>query len=426
MELNQFSKEALSAFYADCKAAYADFMAQDLKLDMSRGKPSPKQLDLSAELLGCVTNADMAGEAGDYRNYGILDGIPEAKRLFAPMLGVKPEELFLLGNASLQAMYMVISYAYSHGLRRHTPWGRLDKVKFLCPVPGYDRHFKITEFFGAEMINIPMTAEGPDMDMVEKLVAEDDAVKGIWCVPQYSNPTGISYSDEVVKRFANLNPAAKDFRIFWDNAYCIHHLCDNPSRILNIMEECRKNGREDMVIQFASTAKVTFAGAGVCMMAASEANLADLTKGLSCFTICFDKTNQMRHVKFFDGKFENIEKHMEKHRALMEPKFRIVLDVLNKELAPLGIGEWTEPKGGYFVSFNAPKGCAKRIVHLCKKAGVVLTGAGAAFPYGVDPEDRNIRIAPSYPEAEELEQAMALFVLCAKMAAAEELMGKRK
>lgn len=425
MELKNYSKAELSAFYDECKAAYADFQAQGLKLDMSRGKPSPKQLDLSAGLLNCVTNEDMIGEAGDYRNYGILDGIPEAKRLFAPMLGVKPEELFLMGNASLQSMFMVISYAYSHGLMGSTPWGRLEKVKFLCPVPGYDRHFKITEFFGAEMINIPMTAEGPDMDMIEKLVAEDDAIKGIWCVPQYSNPTGIVYSDETVRRFAALKPAAKDFRIFWDNAYCIHHLCDNPKSILPILEECKKNGNANMVIQFASTAKVTFAGAGVCMMAASEATLADLTKGLSCFTICFDKTNQMRHVKFFDGKFENILAHMEKHRALMEPKFHTVLDILNKEIRPLGIGEWTEPSGGYFVSFNAPKGCAKRIVHLCKKAGVVLTGAGAAFPYGVDPEDRNIRIAPSYPEVPELEKAMELFVICVKMAAAEELMGRR-
>lgn len=421
MELKDYTAEELSAFYDACKKAYVDFQAQGLKLDMSRGKPSPAQLDLSAGLLDCVSNEDMHGEAGDYRNYGILDGIPEAKRLFAPMLGVRPEELFLLGNASLQAMFMTISYAYSHGLMGNTPWGRLEKVKFLCPVPGYDRHFKITEFFGAEMINIPMTEDGPDMDMIENLVSNDAAVKGIWCVPQYSNPTGIVYSDETVRRFASLKPAAKDFRIFWDNAYAIHHLCDEPKSIPPILEECKKYGTEDMVIEFASTAKVTFAGAGVCMMAASEATLADLTKGLSCFTICFDKTNQMRHVKFFDGKFENIVKHMEKHRAILEPKFRTVTGILDRELKPLGIGEWTEPKGGYFVSFNAPAGCAKRIVRLCKEAGVVLTGAGAAFPYGIDPNDKNIRIAPSYPDVPELEKAMELFVLCAKIAAAENL-----
>ena len=422
MKLASYSEEELEAFYAECKAAYAGYKAQGLKLDMSRGKPSPEQLDLSAGLLDCVSNEDMHGEAGDYRNYGVLDGIPEAKRLFAPMLGVEPDEVFLLGNASLQAMYMTISYAYSHGLMGHTPWGRLEKVKFLCPVPGYDRHFKITEFFGAQMISIPMTAEGPDMDRIEKLVSEDASVKGIWCVPQYSNPTGIVYSDETVRRFGALKPAAPDFRIFWDNAYCIHHLCDAPHTIPSILEECRKNGNEDMVIEFASTAKVTFAGAGVCMMAASRATLDDLTKGLSCFTICFDKTNQMRHVKFFDGDFANIQSHMEKHRAILEPKFRTVLDILKRELAPLEIGSWTEPKGGYFVSFDAPQGCAKRIVQLCKEAGVVLTGAGAAFPYGVDPEDKNIRIAPSYPSVSELEKAMELFVLCVKMAAAEKLL----
>ncbi|MDE5565336.1 MAG: aminotransferase class I/II-fold pyridoxal phosphate-dependent enzyme [Oscillospiraceae bacterium] len=424
MELNSLSHAELTAFYDDCKAVYADYQAQNLKLDMSRGKPSPKQLDLSAELLTCITNEEMLGEGGDYRNYGLLDGIPEAKKLFAPMLGVEPDEIFMFGNASLQAMYFTISYAFSHGIMGNTPWRKLDKVKFLCPVPGYDRHFKITEFFGVEMINIPTDENGPDMDLVEKYVSEDEAVKGIWCVPQYSNPSGIVYSDEVVKRFAALKPAAKDFRIFWDNAYCIHHLCDNPKIILPILDEAKKAGNPDIVYQFASTAKVTFAGAGVSMVAASKANLADLTQALVCFTISFDKVNQMRHVKFFDGKFENVMAHMEKQRIEMEPKFRCVLDTLNKEIRPLGIGEWTEPKGGYFVSFNAPNGTAKRIVQLCKEAGVVLTGAGAAFPYGVDPDDRNIRIAPSYPEVPELQKAMDLFVLCVKMAAAEKLLAE--
>lgn len=422
MELKSLSHAELTAFYDDCKAAYAAYQAQNLKLDMSRGKPSPKQLDLSADLLTCLSNEEMTGEAGDYRNYGLLDGIPEAKRLFAPMLGVEPEEIFVFGNASLQAMYFTISYAFTHGLMGNTPWSKLDSVKFLCPVPGYDRHFRITQFFGVEMINIPCGEDGPDMDLVEQYVSNDPAVKGIWCVPQYANPSGIVYSDETVKRFANLKPAAPDFRIFWDNAYCIHHLVDSPKMILPILEEAKKAGNPDIVYEFASTAKITFAGAGVSVLAASRDNLADLTKALGCFTISFDKVNQMRHVKFFDGKYENVLAHMEKQKALLAPKFACVLDTLNKEIRPLGIGAWTEPKGGYFVSFNAPAGTAKRIVQLCKEAGVVLTGAGAAFPYGNDPEDSNIRIAPSYPEVAELQQAMDLFVLCVKMAAAEKLL----
>ncbi len=421
MALKDMNQAELSAFLSECKAAYADYQAQDLKLDMSRGKPSPKQLDLSAGLLDCLKAEDLKGENGDYRNYGVLDGIPEAKALFAPMLGVEPDEVFMFGNASLQAMYFAISNAFSHGIMGSTPWSKLDKVKFLCPVPGYDRHFRITEYFGVEMINIPCTEDGPDMDLVEQYVNNDPAVKGIWCVPQYANPSGIVYSDETVKRFANLKPAAKDFRIFWDNAYCIHHLVDNPKMILPILDEAKKAGNPDIVYEFASTAKITFAGAGVSMMAASKANLADLSKALGTFTISFDKVNQMRHVKFFDGKYENVLKHMEKQKAEMAPKFACVLDTLNKEIRPLGIGEWTEPKGGYFVSFNAPNGTAKRIVQLCKEAGVVLTGAGAAFPYGKDPEDRNIRIAPSYPEVAELQKAMDLFVLCVKIAAAEQL-----
>ncbi len=425
MELTAYGKEALSAFYEECLAKYREYQAQNLKLDMSRGKPAPNQLDLSCGLLDCITSEDLLGTSGDYRNYGILDGIPEAKALFAPMLGVEEDELFIFGNASLQAMYMTISYAYTHGLLGNTPWAKLDKVKFLCPVPGYDRHFKITEFFGAEMINVPMDENGPDMDMVERLVAEDDSIKGIWCVPQYANPSGISYSDEVVRRMAALKPKAADFRIFWDNAYCVHHLTSNPKPILPILEEAKRAGNGNMVYLFASTAKVTYAGAGVAMMAASRENLADLTKALSVFTISFDKINQMRHVKFFDGKFENVLAHMEKHCALIKPKFDVVLNTLSAELKPLGIGSWTEPKGGYFVSYDAPAGCAKRIVALCKEAGVVLTGAGATYPYGKDPEDRNIRIAPTYPDVEELQQAMDLFVLCVKLAAAEKLLASK-
>ena len=422
MALKDMNQAELTAFYNECKAQYEAYQAQGLKLDMSRGKPSPKQLDLSAGLLDCLTAADLKGESGDYRNYGVLDGIPEAKALFAQMLQVQPDEVFMFGNASLQAMYFCISNAFTHGILGNTPWCKLDQVKFLCPVPGYDRHFRITEFFGVEMINIPTNENGPDMDLVEKYVNNDPAVKGIWCVPQYANPSGIVYSDETVKRFANLKPAAPDFRIFWDNAYCIHHLVDNPKIILPILEEAKKAGNPDIVYEFASTAKVTFAGAGVSMLAASKANLAELTKALGTFTISFDKVNQMRHVKFFDGKYENVVKHMEKQKAEMAPKFACVLDTLAKEIKPLGIGAWTEPKGGYFVSFNAPSGTAKRIVQLCKEAGVVLTGAGAAFPYGKDPEDSNIRIAPSYPEVNELQKAMDLFVLCVKLAAAEQLL----
>ncbi len=424
MALNEMSKAELTAFFEECKSAYDAYQAQDLKLDMSRGKPSPKQLDISSGLLEAITAEELLGEAGDYRNYGLLDGIPEAKKMFAPMLGVEPDEIIMFGNASLQAMYLTISYAYSHGLLGNTPWSKLDKVKFLCPVPGYDRHFSITQFFGAEMINIPMTEEGPDMDMVERLVAEDASIKGIWCVPQYANPTGISYSDDVVRRMAALKPAAPDFRIFWDNAYCIHHLCDNPKIILPILEEAKKAGNPNIVYLFASTAKVTFAGAGVAMMAASKENLADLKKALNVFTISFDKMNQMRHVRYFGGKFENVLAHMEKHRALIQPKFDVVVNTLEKELKPLGIGSWVVPQGGYFVSFDAPQGCAKRIVQLCKEAGVVLTGAGATFPYGKDPEDKNIRIAPTYPEVDELQTAMDLFVLCAKLAAAEKLLAE--
>ncbi len=424
MELTAYGKEELSAFYEECLAKYRAYQAQELKLDMSRGKPAPDQLDLSSGLLDCITDADLKGQAGDYRNYGILDGIPEVKAMFAPMLGVEEEELFIFGSASLQAMYMTISYAFSHGLMGNTPWCRLDKVKFLCPVPGYDRHFKITEFFGIEMVNVPMDENGPDMDMVERLVAEDENIKGIWCVPQYANPSGISYSDEVVRRMAALKPAAADFRVYWDNAYCVHHLTENPRTILPILEEAKRAGNGNMIYLFASTAKVTFAGAGVAMMAASRENLADLTRALTVFTISFDKINQMRHVKFFDGKFENILAHMQKHSALIKPKFDVVLHTLAAELKPLGIGSWTEPQGGYFVSYDAPAGCAKRIVQLCKEAGVVLTGAGATYPYGKDPEDRNIRIAPTYPSVEELQQAMDLFVLCVKLAAAEKLLNK--
>ena len=337
------------------------------------------------------------------------------------MLGVKPEEIIVYGNSSLNIMYWVMSVAMTNGVLGGTPWGKLDHVKFLCPVPGYDRHFAVTQFFGMELINVPMNEDGPDMDIVEKLVAEDDSIKGIWCVPMYSNPGGVVYSDEVVKRFAALKPKAADFRIFWDNAYCVHHLVDNPPVQANLLEEAKKVGNEDICYMFASTSKITFPGSGIAVMAASERNLASLKKSLGFATIGFDKMNQLRHLRFFGGKFENLLEHMKKHKALIAPKFAIVVNTLEKELGDLGIATWSNPKGGYFVSFNQ-KGCAKRIVQLCKDAGVVLTGAGASFPYGVDPEDENIRISPTFPTEEELQKAMDVFVCSAKLAAAEQLL----
>ena len=374
------------------------------------------------DMMDCLKKGDYRAENGlDCRNYGVLDGLPETKAFFAPMLGVKPEEIIVYGNSSLNIMYWVMSVAMTNGVLGGTPWGKLDHVKFLCPVPGYDRHFAVTQFFGMELINVPMNEDGPDMDIVEKLVAEDDSIKGIWCVPMYSNPGGVVYSDEVVKRFAALKPKAADFRIFWDNAYCVHHLVDNPPVQANLLEEAKKVGNEDICYMFASTSKITFPGSGIAVMAASERNLASLKKSLGFATIGFDKMNQLRHLRFFDGKFENLLEHMKKHKALIAPKFAIVVNTLEKELGDLGIATWSNPKGGYFISFNQ-KGCAKRIVQLCKDAGVVLTGAGASFPYGVDPEDENIRISPTFPTEEELQKAMDVFVCSAKLAAAEQLL----
>ncbi|MBQ7046421.1 MAG: aminotransferase class I/II-fold pyridoxal phosphate-dependent enzyme, partial [Oscillospiraceae bacterium] len=363
------------------------------------------------------SKSDLKG-IDDYRNYGILDGIPEAKELFSKMLGVSTDEIIIGGNASLNLMYDIIADSYAFGVNGSTPWCKLDKVKFLCPVPGYDRHFAICEKFGIEMINIPTTEAGPDMDMVEKLVSEDEGIKGIWCVPQYTNPTGYVYSDETVKRFAALSPKAADFRIFWDNAYVIHHLVENPRLVLNIMDECKKNGKENMVYILGSTSKITFSGAGVAAFASSKENLDNIKKTLGVRTIGYDKINQIRHVRYF-GNYEGLLNHMKKHAAVIAPKFEVVVNMLEKEIAPLGIGTWTKPDGGYFVSFDSLPGCAKRIVELCKNAGVTLTGAGAAFPYGKDPEDKNIRIAPTYPTVDELATAMEIFCLSVKIASAE-------
>lgn len=419
------NKEQLTSFKNSVQEEYDSFKSLGLKLNMARGKPSAEQLDLSMPMLDCLTSKDIlkAEDGLDVRNYGILDGIPEAKRLMSQLLGVSSDEVIIYGNASLTAMYDTVSRSMNFGVMGSTPWNKLDKVKFLCPVPGYDRHFAITELFGIEMVNVPLTQDGPDMDMVESLVSSDESIKGIWCVPQYANPTGICYSDETVRRFANLSPKAKDFRIFWDNAYAIHHLVDNPKIVLNIMDECKKNGKEDMVYIFGSTSKVTFSGAGVSAIGTSANNIKDIKKQLTVATIGFDKINQLRHCKFF-GNFEGMLKHMDKHKAILKPKFDCVIASLEKEIAPLGIGTWFNPQGGYFVSFNSENGCAKRIVSLCKEAGVVLTDAGATYPYHLDPNDSNIRIAPSFPPVEELEQAMKLFCICVKLATAEKLLAE--
>ncbi len=418
MKLTEMEKNEILALKKQWNEEYDKFKAMNLQLNMARGKPSPEQLDLSMDMLDVLdSKSDLKG-IDDYRNYGILDGIPEAKELFSKMLGVSTDEIIIGGNASLNLMYDIIADSYAFGVNGSTPWCKLDKVKFLCPVPGYDRHFAICEKFGIEMINIPTTEAGPDMDMVEKLVSEDEGIKGIWCVPQYTNPTGYVYSDETVKRFAALSPKAADFRIFWDNAYVIHHLVENPRLVLNIMDECKKNGKENMVYILGSTSKITFSGAGVAAFASSKENLDNIKKTLGVRTIGYDKINQIRHVRYF-GNYEGLLNHMKKHAAVIAPKFEVVVNMLEKEIAPLGIGTWTKPDGGYFVSFDSLPGCAKRIVELCKNAGVTLTGAGAAFPYGKDPEDKNIRIAPTYPTVDELATAMEIFCLSVKIASAE-------
>lgn len=420
----ELSKEELLELKSSLEAKYQEFQSKNLKLDMSRGKPSIEQLDLTMEMMDVLnSHSDLTSEDGlDCRNYGGLDGIPEAKRLMQEIMEVGDEEIIIYGNASLNIMYDTISRSMTHGVMGSTPWCKLDKVKFLCPAPGYDRHFAICEFFGIEMITVPMTPNGPDMDIVEKLVSEDEAIKGIWCVPKYSNPQGYVYSDETVIRFANLKPAAKDFRIFWDNAYCVHHLYfDDPVEILNIVGECKKAGNPDMVYKFASTSKISFSGAGIAALVASKANIDDIKKQLAIQTIGYDKINQLRHARFFKNKAGVLE-HMKKHAAIMRPKFEAVLNVLETELGGLEIGEWTKPKGGYFISFDSMEGCAKTIVAMMKDAGVVMTGAGATFPYGKDPKDSNIRIAPSFPPSEELELAAQIFTVCVKLASVNKLL----
>ena len=421
------SRDELLEMKNELETRFEDVKSKGLKLDMSRGKPSAAQLDLAMGMMDVLrSDSDLKCEEGvDCRNYGVLDGIREAKQLLADMMEVPIDNVVIFGNSSLNIMYDTVARSMTHGVMGSTPWCKLDKVKFLCPVPGYDRHFAITEHFGIEMINIPMHDDGPDMDMVEQLVNTDPAVKGIWCVPKYSNPQGITYSDETVRRFARLKPAAEDFRIYWDNAYGIHHLYeDKQDYLLEILMECKKEGHPDMVYKFSSTSKISFPGSGIGAIAASDANLADIRKQMRIQTIGHDKLNQLRHVRFFKD-MPGMYEHMRKHAAILRPKFEKVEDVLEKEIGGLGIGTWTKPLGGYFISFDSMDGCAKAIVAKAKEAGLIMTGAGATFPYGKDPKDSNIRIAPSFPTVEELAQAAEIFVLSVKLVSVEKLLGAK-
>ena len=422
----EMSKDELLTLKAALQEKYEEEQSKGLSLNMARGKPGFSQLALSMKMLDEInSSSDMRTLLGnDTRNYGDLDGIGECRQLMADMMETKKENIVVYGNSSLNIMYDTVSRSMTHGVNGCTPWCKLDKVKFLCPVPGYDRHFKITEFFGIEMINIPLLDDGPDMDLVEQYVNTDPAVKGIWCVPKYANPTGISYSDNVIKRFAALKPAAEDFRIFWDNAYCIHHLyMDKKVHILNIIDECEKAGNPDMVYMFGSTSKITFPGSGISAIATSPKNVEFIKKQLTVQTIGHDKINQLRHTRFFKN-IDGMKAHMDKHAEILRPKFEAVINEFDRELSGLEIGTWTRPVGGYFISFDALDGCAKAIVAKCKEAGVVLTGAGATFPYGKDPKDSNIRIAPSFPEPEELEAAARIFVLCVKLVSIDKYLSE--
>ncbi len=424
----EMTKEELELQRKELAEQYKEMQERDLRLDMSRGKPSLAQLDLSMGMMDVLSSKDdlTCDDGTDCRNYGCLDGIHEVKELIADMMEVAPDNVIIYGNSSLNVMYDTVARSITNGVMGSTPWGKLDKVKFLCPVPGYDRHFAITEYFGIEMINIPMTEEGPDMDMVEELVSSDETIKGIWCVPKYSNPQGYSYSDETVRRFARLKPAARDFRIYWDNAYTIHHLYDHDQdHLLEILQECKRAGNPDLVYKFASTSKISFPGSGIAALAASPNNLEDIKKQLSMQTIGHDKVNQLRHVRFFKG-IHGMMEHMRKHADILRPKFEAVDNILERELGGLGIAQWTKPKGGYFISFDSMEGCAKEIVARCKKAGVILTGAGATYPYGKDPHDSNIRIAPSYPPLADLELATELLCLCTKLVSVEKLLAGMK
>lgn len=422
----QMTTEQLQAELAQLQAAYDGFKAKGLSLNMARGKPASNQLDLSMPMLDAMPSGcdPHAGDGSDLRNYGVLDGLPEAKELMASMLDDEPANVIVFGNSSLNIMYDTIARLWMFGTQGSAPWCTLEKVKFLCPVPGYDRHFGVTQEFGIEMIPVPMSEDGPDMDLVEELAGSDAAVKGIWCVPKYSNPGGVTYSDEVVRRLAGMKTAAEDFRIMWDNAYTVHHLSADPAQqdqLLDIAKACAEAGTTERYYKFASTSKVTLPGAGIAAMAASPANVAEVKKRMGVQTIGHDKINQMRHVLFLKDA-QGIAEHMAKHAAIIAPKFELVLAKLEAGLAECGVGSWTKPRGGYFVSFDAAEGTAKRVVALAKEAGVTMTGAGATWPYKADPKDSNIRIAPTLPPLEELEQALDVFVVCVKLAAVEKLL----
>ena len=421
---SEWTKEELQAEFEALEKEYHHYQTLDLHLDMSRGKPSQAQLDLSMGMMDVLSSGtDLFCDDGtDCRNYGVLSGIREARVLMGDMMENAPDSIIIYGNSSLNVMYDTVARAFTHGIMGNPPWSSLDRVRFLCPVPGYDRHFAITQYFGIEMIPVPMTPTGPDMDMVEKAVAKDSSIKGIWCVPKYANPTGISYSDEVVRRFARLKPAAHDFRIFWDNAYGIHHLYDDKQDyLIEILAECKRAGNPDLVYKFASTSKITFPGSGVATLATSPNNMEDILEQLKRQTIGHDKVNQLRHVRFF-GDIHGMTEHMKKHADIIRPKFEAVDRILNEELGEYDIASWTKPLGGYFVSFDSVPGCAKNIVSRCKKAGLIMTPAGATWPYGRDPYDSNIRIAPTYPPLEDLEKAMKLFSLCVRYVTVEKLL----
>lgn len=421
MLLNNMSRDELVSLKNELENYYEKVKALGLSLDMSRGKPGADQLDLSVGMLDVVsTAADCKDENGfDCRNYGVLDGIPECKKLFAELLEVNPKNVIIGGSSSLNLMYDYLNQCMYLGVMGYEPWSRQGKVKFICNVPGYDRHFAITEFFGIDMISVEMNNDGPDVEKIKELV-KDPMVKGMFCVPKYSNPNGVTYSDDVVKALASLKPAAKDFRVIWDNAYIIHELTDTPDSLLNIFEACKEFGTEDYFVEFTSTSKISFPGAGVSAIAASDNNILDIKKRLGFQTISYDKLKQLSHVKFFKN-VDGIKEHMQKHADIIAPKFKLVLDMLENEIAPLGIGEWVKAKGGYFISYNTIGSSAKRIGELCKNAGLVLTTVGATYPYGIDPEDKNIRIAPTFPSLADLSKAMEVFCLCAKLAAVEAL-----
>ena len=423
---SELTREELTALRDALKAEYAHYQERKLSLNMARGKPSQAQLNLSMGMMDVLNSeSDLTCEDGtDCRNYGVLDGIEECKELMADMMEVRPDQVIIYGNSSLNVMYDTVARSMVRGVMGSTPWCKLEKVKFLCPVPGYDRHFAITEYFGIEMINVPMLPTGPDMDMVERLVSSDPSIKGIWCVPKYSNPQGISYSDETVRRFARLKPAAVDFRIYWDNAYTIHHLYDHDQdHLIEILAECKRAGNPDLVYKFASTSKISFPGSGISALASSQNNLVDIRAQMKVQTIGHDKVNQLRHVRFF-GDIHGMMEHMRRHAEILRPKFEIVRDTLEAELGGLGIGSWTNPKGGYFVSFDSLDSCAKEIVSQCKKAGLTLTGAGATYPYGKDPHDSNIRIAPSFPADDDLQLAMKVFTCVVKLVSVKKYLAE--